>query len=138
MRDVAIIGVGQIPVGEHWESSQRMLAADAITAAQKDAGISQVDAVYVGNAYGSAYSSQQHLGALVADYSGLTGVEAFTVEAADASGAAALRTGYLAVASGAVETVLVVGVEKSTDTVGSARVEARNVSLDADYEAPQG
>ena len=74
MRDVAIIGVGQIPVGEHWESSLRMLAADAISAAQKDAGISQVDAVYVGNAYGSSYSSQQHLGALVADYSGLTGV----------------------------------------------------------------
>jgi acetyl-CoA C-acetyltransferase len=138
MRDVAIIGVGQIPVGEHWESSLRMLAADAISAAQKDAGISQVDAVYVGNAYGSSYSSQQHLGALIADYSGLTGVEAYTVEAADASGAAALRTGYLAVASGAVETALVVGVEKSTDTVGSARVEARNVSLDADYEAPQG
>jgi acetyl-CoA C-acetyltransferase len=68
----------------------------------------------------------------------LSGVEAYTIEAADASGAAALRTGYLAVASGAVETALVVGVEKSTDTVGSARVEARNVSLDADYEAPQG
>ncbi len=30
MRDVAIIGIGQIPVGEHWETSLRMLAADAI------------------------------------------------------------------------------------------------------------
>ena len=138
MRDVAIIGVGQIPVGEHWESSLRMLATDAILDAQNDAGIKHIDALYVGNAYGAAYSSQQHLGALVADHAGLSGIEAYTIEAADASGAAALRTGYLAVASGAVETALVVGVEKSTDTVGSARVEARNVSLDADYEAPQG
>jgi acetyl-CoA C-acetyltransferase len=138
MREVAIIGVGQIPVGEHWESSLRMLAADAILEAQKDAGISQVDALYVGNAYGAPYSSQQHLGALIADYAGLSGVEAYTVEAADASGAAALRTGYMAVASGAVDTALVVGVEKSTDTVGSARIQARNVSLDADFESAQG
>jgi acetyl-CoA C-acetyltransferase len=138
MREVAIIGVGQIPVGEHWERSLRMLAADAILEAQKDAGISQVDALYVGNAYGAPYSSQQHLGALIADYAGLSGVEAYTVEAADASGAAALRTGYMAVASGAVDTALVVGVEKSTDTVGSARIQARNVSLDADFESAQG
>ncbi|MBZ0287467.1 MAG: thiolase domain-containing protein, partial [Anaerolineae bacterium] len=138
MQEVAIVGVGQIPVGEHWESSLRMLATDAIMETLRDAGVSQVDALYVGNAYGASYSSQQHLGALVADHARLSGVEAYTIEAADASGAAALRTGYLAVASGAVETALVVGVEKSTDTVGSARVEARNVSLDADYEAPHG
>jgi acetyl-CoA C-acetyltransferase len=78
------------------------------------------------------------LGALIADYAGLTGVEAFTVEAGDASGGAALRAGYLAVASGAVETALVLGVEKSTDTIGAAHVHARGVSLDADYEAVHG
>jgi acetyl-CoA C-acetyltransferase len=138
MHDVAIIGIGQVPVNEHWESSLRVLAADAIAEALKDAGLKQVDALYVGNAYGGTFSSQLHLGALIADYAGLSGVEAYAIEAADASGAAALRTGYLAVASGAVETALVVGVEKSTDTIGSARVQARNVSLDADYEAAQG
>ncbi len=138
MRDVAIIGIGQIPVGEHWESSLRMLAADAINEALKDAGLKQANALYVGNAYGGTYSSQLHLGALIADYAGLPGIEAFNIEAADASGSAVLRTGYLAVASGAVETALVVGVEKSTDTIGSARVQARSVSLDADYEAAHG
>ncbi len=65
-------------------------------------------------------------------------MEAFAIEAAEASGAAALRTGFLAVASGAVETALVVGVEKSTDMVAGARTAARSVSLDADYEAIQG
>jgi acetyl-CoA C-acetyltransferase len=138
MRDVAIIGIGQIPVGEHWESSLRMLAADAATAALKDAGVKSVDALYVGNAYGGTFSSQMHLGALLADYVGMNNIEAYTLEAADASGAAALRAGYLAVASGAVERVMVLGVEKATDRLGPARVEARNASLDADYEAAHG
>lgn len=138
MRDVAIIGVGQTPVGEHWESSLRMLGAEAIHAALTDAGIETVDALYVGNAYGTSFSSQSHLGALVADYAGLTGIEALAIDAAEASGGAALRAGYLAVASGAADTVIVAGVEKSTDTVGSAHVRARNVSLDADFESVHG
>lgn len=138
MRDVAIIGIGQIPAGEHWNSSLRQLAVRAIVEAMQDAGLETVDALYVGNAFGASISEQTHLGALVADYAGLNGVEAYTIEAADASGAAALRTGYLAVASGAVETALVVGVEKSTDTIGDARTRARNVSLDADLEAMHG
>jgi acetyl-CoA C-acetyltransferase len=138
MRDVAIIGIGRTPVGEHWESSLRMLASDAILAALDDAGLENVDAMYVGNAYGASYSSQQQLGSLLTDYVGMSGIEAVTVEAGDASGAAALRAAYLAVGSGEVETALIAGVEKSTDTVGSARITARNVSLDADFESAQG
>lgn len=138
MRDVAIIGIGQIPVGEHWDSSLRMLAAEATQLALEDAGIEQIDALYVGNAYGGTVSSQTQLGALIADYAGLSNVEAYTTEAAEASGAAALRTAYLAVASGAIETAAVVGVEKSTDMLANARVQARNVSLDADYESAHG
>lgn len=138
MSDVAIIGIGQTPVGEHWDASIRTLAADAVRAAMTDAGVSQVDALYVGNAYGASISSQSQLGALIADFAGLNGVEAYTIEAAEASGGAALRAGYLAVASGAVETALVLGVEKSSDMVGTARTRARSVSLDADYEAIHG
>lgn len=138
MRDVTIIGVGQTPVGEHWDSSLRMLAAAAIQAALTDANIQYPDAIYVGNAYGHSYSSQSQTGALIADYAGLAGIEAISIDAADASGGAALRMGYLAVASGAVETALVVGVEKSTDAIASSRVLARNTSLDADFEAVHG
>jgi acetyl-CoA C-acetyltransferase len=138
MSDVSIIGVGMTPVGEQWDSSLRMLAADAIKAALADARIKSVDSLYVGNAYGGTISSQTHLGALIADYSGLVGIEAYSVEAAEASGGAALRTGYLAVASGVVETALVVGVEKSSDAIAAGRVEGVSVSLDADYESIQG
>jgi acetyl-CoA C-acetyltransferase len=52
--------------------------------------------------------------------------------------AAALRAGYLAVASGAVETALVLGVEKMTDSIAGERVRGRNMSLDADFEAAIG
>lgn len=138
MRDVAIVGVGMTPVGEHWESSLRMLAAEAIQAAMQDAHIQKVDALYVGNAFGTSFSSQSQVGAVVADYSGLKGIEAFSIDAADASGGAALRAGYLAVASGAVDTAIVTGVEKSTDSIAGTRVKARAVSLDADYEAIHG
>lgn len=138
MRKVAIIGIGQTPVGEHWDASIRMLGADAARIALDNAGLKSVDAVYVGNAYGASFSSQSQLGVLIADYAGLRGVETFTAEAGDASGGAALRLGYLAVASGAVETALILGVEKASDMVSTAHVRARNVSLDADYEAVHG
>lgn len=138
MREVAIIGVGQTPVGEHWDASLRMLAADAARTALENAGITEVEALYVGNAYGASVSSQSHIAPLIADYSGLGSVEAFTIEAAEASGGAALRTGYLAIASGLLDTVMVLGVEKSTDMIGTARTQARSVSLDADYEAIHG
>ncbi|MFN8447916.1 MAG: hypothetical protein U0521_04840 [Anaerolineae bacterium] len=58
MRETVIIGVGQTPVGEHWDLSLRMLAADAVRAALDDAGITEVDALYVGNAYGASISSR--------------------------------------------------------------------------------
>ncbi len=138
MQNVSIIGIGRIPVGEHWDSSLRELAAAAVQEAFTDAGIQEVDAVYIANAYGTSVSSQSHLGALIADFIGLRGVETFTIEAADASGGAALRAGYLAVASGMAQRVLVLGVEKLTDAVAGSRVQGRNVSLDADHEAIHG
>ena len=138
MQDVAIIGVGQVPVGEHWDMGLRQLALGAIRAALQDARLDHADAIIVGNALGGNLSGQNHLGALVADSTGLSGVEAVRVEAADASGGMALRQGYLAVASGLAETVLVVGVEKATDRTGPERDTSLATTLDADYEATPG
>lgn len=138
MTDVSIIGIGQTPVAEHWNTSLRHLAYQASRAALDNAGLESVDAIYVGNQYADQLSQQQHLGALIADFVGLRGVEAYRIEAADASGAAALRAGYLAVRSGEVETVLVLGVEQTTDVVGSRRTAALSTVMDADYEGAQG
>ncbi|MBX7251985.1 MAG: thiolase domain-containing protein [Candidatus Promineofilum sp.] len=138
MTNTAIIGIGQTDVREHWETSIRHLAWYAIEAALDDAHIHDIDAIYVGNMLAGQLSNQNHLGALVADFAGLRGVEAMTVEAADASGGAALRQAILAVESGLVETALVVGVEKVTDETGSPVLAALATALDSDYEVING
>jgi len=138
MRDVSIIGIGQTPVGEHWERSLRHLAYDAVAAAMSDAGIEHADAMYVGNMMSGEISGQSHLGALIADFAGLRGIEAVKVEAACASGAAAVRAGYTAVASGLRDIVICVGVEKMTDDVSSKLTSSLAQAADTDYEGAHG
>jgi len=138
MRDVAVIGAGQTKVGEHWGTSLRHLALEAIQAAMADAGVTNGDALYVGNMLSGELEGQEHLGALVADFTGLRGIEAFKIEAACGSGAAAIRMGYIAVAGGLADIVIVVGVEKMTDTLGPDTTAALAMAADADHEAAHG
>ena len=138
MRDVSIIGIGQTPVGEHWERSLRHLAYDAIRAAMQDAGVERADALYVGNMLSGEISGQSHLGPLIADFAGLRGIEAIKVEGACGSGAAAVRMGYLAVASGLQDIVICAAVEKMTDDVGGRLTSGLAQAADADYEVVHG
>ena len=138
MRDVSIIGIGQTPVGEHWEKSLRHLAYDAIRAAMQDAGVERADALYVGNMLSGEISGQSHLGPLIADFAGLRGIEAIKVEGACGSGAAAVRMGYLAVASGLQDIVICAAVEKMTDDVGGRLTSGLAQAADADYEVVHG
>lgn len=138
MRDVSIIAIGQTKVGEHWEKSLRHLAADAILAAFKDANPGRIDAMYVGNMISGETVGQEHLGALIADFVGLRGIEAVKVEAACGSGAAAIRMGYIAVASGVSDFVIAAGVEKMTDAPGEVITAALALAADGDYETNQG
>ena len=138
MTEVVIAGIGQTEVGEHWEIGLRELALAAIQDAIKDSGGLKPGALFVGNMLAPNLSNQAHLGALLADYAGLLGIEAITLEAAGASGGAALRQGYLAVASGMVDVALVVGVEKFTDKIGPDVDTALATTSDADFEAVQG
>ena len=138
MRDVSIIGIGQTKIAEHWDRSLRHLAGDAVLAAMKDAGIETAGALYVGNMLSGLLTGQEHLGALIADFVGLRGIEAIKVEAACGSGGAALRTGYAAVAGGLHDVVIVCGVEKMTDTVNAETTTGLVMAADADYESIHG
>jgi acetyl-CoA C-acetyltransferase len=138
MTNSAIIGIGKTDVGEHWETSLRHLAWYAIEGALDDAATTEIDAIFVANMLAGSLSQQDHLGALIADFAGMRGTESVTVEAADASGGAAMRQAVLAVESGLVRTALVVGVEKVTDETGSAVISAMTTGLDAEYEAIHG
>ena len=100
-----------------------------------DARIENADALYVGNMLSGTLLEQEHLATLIADYCGLTGIEAAKIEAACASGSAALRTGIMAIASGFHDCVIVAGVEKMTDTVGKDTTAGLATAADAEYEA---
>src|SRR5574339_288169 len=138
MRQVAILGIGQIKVDEHWDLSLRELGGNAAFAAMHDAGMDKVEALYVGNMLSPLVSAQNQLGTYFSDWIGLWGQESTKVEAACASGAAALRAGLMAVAAGDIESALVVGVEKMTDKAGHDVTAALATAADADYEVEQG
>lgn len=139
MREVAIIGIGQTPFGELWEESLRDLGLKAGLAAISDAGISSgdIDALYIGNMAAGPFIDQEHLAALIVDYAGLAGrhIPAVRVEAACASGGVALREGFLSVASGLHDIVVVGGAEKMTDVSDTDVTETLAMSADQQWEA---
>jgi acetyl-CoA C-acetyltransferase len=138
MTNVVIAGIGQTPVNEHWDISLRELALQAMEAAMQDAGGLRPTALYVGNMLAGTLSRQYQLGALLADFAGLTGIEAATIEAAGASAGMALRVGTLAVASGMVDAAMVLGVEKLSEQVPAQVEAALAMAGDTDYETEQG
>lgn len=138
MREVAILGVGQTPVDEHWYKSLKELAGEAIFAALSDADRASAEALFIGNMLSGILSKQDNLGGLISDWIGLPGMEALKVEAACASGAAAFRAGIIAVCSEEVDSALVVGVEKMTESLPAETTEALATAADADYESAQG
>ena len=138
MRSVAIIGIGQTPIDENWEHSLRQIAVEAIIDALKDAKRESAEGLFVGNMMSGTINHQNNLAVLVADLAGLKGKSAVKVEAACASGAAAFRSGLMAVASGEFESALIVGVEKMTDMTGHDVTAGLATAADADYEADMG
>jgi acetyl-CoA C-acetyltransferase len=138
MRQVAILGIGQIKVDEHWDLSLRELGGNAAFAAMQDAGMDKVDALFVGNMLSPMVSGQNQLGTFFSDWIGLWDQESVKVEAACASGAAALRAGLMAVSAGDIDSALIMGVEKMTDKAGHDVTAALATAADADYEVEQG
>ena len=138
MREVAIIGIGMTPVEEQWDKSLREIAGEAAIAALNDAGRERVDGIFIGNMLSGILSHQENLGTLIADWIGLRGIEAFKVEAACGSGAAAVRIGWMAIASGAMDAVIAMGVEKMSDSPMAEVTAALATAADADFEADQG
>ncbi len=136
MRDVAILGVGMTRFGELWDRSFREIGIEAGFQALVDARLSSHDlgALYLGNMASGSLIDQEHIAPLILDYAGLAGhhLGATRVEAGGASGALALHQGYLDVASGAHDFVVVGGAEKLTDVpdVLASRVAAET----ADHE----
>ncbi|MFH1106854.1 MAG: thiolase domain-containing protein [Candidatus Micrarchaeota archaeon] len=117
MRKVSIVGAGLSAFGERWDASFREMMFEAASAALEDAKMEgkDIQALYGGSMAPGRLIGQEHIGALMADQLGLNPIPSTRVEAACASGGVALRSGYLAVASGMYDVVAVGGVEKMTE-----------------------
>lgn len=138
MRKAVIIGAGMTPVGEHWKLGLRDLAVEALLNAMDDAGIDKVDSLYVGNMASGSFVEQENLGALIADWAGLGNIPAVKIEAACASGGAAVQEGVKAVLSGLEDVVAVVGVEKMMDAWPSDATRYLAYAADAEWELFHG
>jgi len=139
MRDVTVIGIGVTKFGELWDKSFRQLISEAGSKAILDAGISgkEIDALYVGSMSAGRFVGQEHVGALVADCAGFSHmhIPSIRVESACASGGLAIRQGFLSVASGMNDVVVVGGVEKMTDVVGTEATNTLATAADQEWEA---
>lgn len=138
MRDVAVIGVGMTKWGELWEKSLRDIFVETALLALDDAGIDRIESMYVGCMSSGLFVGQEHIASLLADYLGQTPVPSVRVETACASGGLALRLGYMEVASGMSDVVLVGGIEKMTDVNGYEATYALGSAADQEYEGYHG
>ncbi len=138
MRDVAIIGVGMNKWGELWEKSLRDIFVESALLAIEDAGVDHIDSMYVGCMTSGLFVGQEHLASLLADYLGAGPIASARVESACASGGLAVRTGFIDVASGMSDIVLVGGVEKMTDVGSDGATYALSTAADQEYEVYHG
>jgi acetyl-CoA C-acetyltransferase len=135
LRGVSIVGIGQIPVEKKTEKSLKEMGAEVVKLAMADAGVDRVDGLFAGNMLADELQGQKHIGTLIASEVGLRGIEALQVRAATATGAAALRMAYFAVASGEARLAVAVGVEKMSDGLATP---ALAKALDAKTETARG
>jgi acetyl-CoA C-acetyltransferase len=109
---VAIIGMGCTPFGEHWDKSTDDMLIESSQAALGSAGVTldDIDAFWLGT-MGSGQSGLTLSRPLKIDYKPVTHVENFC-----ATGSEAFRNACYAVASGAYDRVMAIGVEKLKDS----------------------
>ena len=142
MRDVAVIGIGCTKFGELWDKSFRTLVVEAGEMAINDASLSgeQIDELFVGNMSAGRFVGQEHVGALIADYSGFATdhIPATRVEAACASGGLAFRQAFTSVASGMADIVVAAGVEKMNDVGTEETTDVLAAAADREWEGIAG
>lgn len=116
MRDVAIIGCGMTKFGRLDGKDLMDILVEASLKAIDDAGVGECgfDSVYIGNMLAGELSHQAAIASALVDRINLIPTSAERIENGPASGGSAVKNGFLAVASGASDLVLVVGGEKMT------------------------
>jgi acetyl-CoA C-acetyltransferase len=136
---VGIVGIGHSKFGKRTDVTIRELAHEAVVPALEDAGLTKedIDACIIGVA-GDEFAAQGSCGAVINDYIGMIEKPLFRVEAACATGSAAIRTGWSLIKAGLAKTVLVVGAETMTWVGTSRATELMAKAGDTRWEYPFG
>ncbi|HET7226583.1 MAG TPA: thiolase domain-containing protein [Candidatus Eisenbacteria bacterium] len=112
---VGIVGIGHTAFGRRGDASVQELAFEAFAAALNDAGIGRDDVDASVIAAVPEYHKQRSPAGVVHEYLGLPPRPTWLVEAACASGSAAIRTAWLEIRAGAHDVVAVIGCQKMTE-----------------------
>jgi acetyl-CoA C-acetyltransferase len=109
-----------VPFERRDEDSLVGMLAGASLRAMDDAGLGDrpVEAVYVGNMASGLFNRQVSVASALVDDLNLLPAAADRIENGPASGGSAIKNGFLAVASGYHDVVLVVGGEKMREVIG--------------------
>jgi acetyl-CoA acyltransferase len=143
MRRVNVVGTTVIPCGVYLDRSVKQMTAEASRLALTDALLVQddVQAIYFGNSLSGLITGQESTrGAIACVAAGFGTIPIQNVENSCATGANAIHAGWLAVASGLYDTVLVIGVEK-VNLADRARTFAAyrgGIDLDEPFETGEG
>lgn len=128
---VAILGMGCAKFGERWNDDAEQLMVEAYVEAMADAGIepSQLDAAWLSVGFDSMNVGPSGIPAAMALR--LPNIAVTKVENYCASGTEAFRGAVYAVASGAADIAIAIGVEKLKDTgYGGLPVRTRGTTFD--------
>jgi acetyl-CoA C-acetyltransferase len=133
---VAIIGIGHSKFGRRTDVNVAELAFESIKQAIQDAQIEKKDIENVALASAGGWYEESLPAVVVNEYAGFKSIGTMRVEAACASGSAAVRSSYLSVASGEADVALAIGVEKMTevDTLTSVELMGRAGSYLWEFE----
>ncbi|MDG6963915.1 MAG: thiolase domain-containing protein [Nitrososphaerota archaeon] len=136
MSRVAVVGIGHSRFGRRTDVNLGELAFESIKQAVDDAGVDRKDIgnVVVGSAGG--WYEESLPAVVVGEYAGLSGAGTMRVEAACASGSAAVKAAYNSIMSGETDVAMAVGVEKMTevDTPTSVELIGRAGSYTWEFE----
>lgn len=123
MSNVAIVGTGHTKFGVRTDVNLQELTWEAVKQALEEANLEQkdIEMFVVGNAGG--WSSEPLSAIAIGEYCNLAPKGTMRVEAACATGSAAIRIAYQAIKSGEAKVALVIGVEQMNQSPHPVAVE---------------
>jgi len=115
MSKVGIIGIGHTVFGRRSDANVQELAFEAWRGALQDGDLDPavIDATVIGSV--PEYHQQRSLAGVIQEYLNLNPRPTWLVEAACASGSAAIRTAWMSIQAGVHDVVAVIGCQKMTE-----------------------